>query len=663
MLQIGELIDGKYKILNKIGQGGMSVVYLAMNEKANKQWAVKEVRREGVRDFEVVRQGLLMETELLKELNHPNLPSIVDVIETDGMLLIVMDYIEGNTLSTMLEEYGAQPQDSVVEWARQLCDVLDYLHTRTPPIIYRDMKPSNIMIKPDGKVTLIDFGIARKYKEHNLSDTTCLGTRGYAAPEQFAGEQQRQTDARTDIYNLGATLYHLVTGHNPSEPPYEMRPIRSWDSSLSDGLEKIITRCTQKDPKDRYQSCRELLYALEHYTELDDLYRKKQKRRLAAFCAVSFLCLTGLACGFIGLEGLKRQTVDDYNTYLASAGSYEITSMMREDLMPEVVSMYLDAIDLAPDRPEAYLQLLDYYFRMGNGQTGKGLATVTALLSSDKGGIQKNNDILMKIARAYFNGNAKDQEFSADYTKAYQYFSMVDTLAYPEAGYYASLAGSLSVMDVDWQLVLEDLKALEEYNASEKNMQKKAEIYLTLANLYRSNASVLKEYTQEPFTKSIELLEKADGILDDPYSEPSVRDAFEADIVFGLADSHYRKANLFRATGQDGRPHYEKAIQYYTKLLDLLDIENSKLVYENKIADIYRACGDQELAVRQYENLINRYPKDITAYASYGLMLLLDNQDLEKSTEIYQKAKMLDTARNDSNFKSLEQKLKNAGVI
>ena len=138
MLEIGSLVDGKYKILNKIGQGGMSVVYLAMNEKANKQWAIKEVRKDGKKDFDVIRQGLVVETDMLKRLKHPHLPSIVDVIDGEGTFLIVMDYIEGNPLNVLVNEQGAQSQEDVIDWAKQLCDVLGYLHSRTPTIIYRD---------------------------------------------------------------------------------------------------------------------------------------------------------------------------------------------------------------------------------------------------------------------------------------------------------------------------------------------------------------------------------------------------------------------------------------------------------------------------------------------------------------------------------------------
>ena len=142
MLEIGSVVDGKYKILSKIGQGGMSTVYLALNERANKSWAVKEVRKDGGADFEVIKQSQIVETNLLKKLNHPNLPSIIDVIDKEDCFLIVMDYIEGNPLSDAIKVKKRMNCEDVIEWAKQLCDVLEYLHTRKPPIIYRDMKPA-----------------------------------------------------------------------------------------------------------------------------------------------------------------------------------------------------------------------------------------------------------------------------------------------------------------------------------------------------------------------------------------------------------------------------------------------------------------------------------------------------------------------------------------
>ena len=141
------------------------------------------------------------------------------------------------------------------------------------------------MLTKSGEVVLLDMNVAKWYDSEEKEDTRLLGTKGYAAPEQFGDAQGHgiyNTDARTDIYNLGATLYHLVTGKNPCEPPYEIKPIRQWNPMLSSGFERIIQTCCQPSPEDRYQSCSELLYALDHYNELDDAYKAKAKHKIAA---------------------------------------------------------------------------------------------------------------------------------------------------------------------------------------------------------------------------------------------------------------------------------------------------------------------------------------------------------------------------------------------
>lgn len=404
MLEIGSLVDGKYKILNKIGQGGMSVVYLAMNERANKQWAVKEVRKDGVQNFEVVQQGLIAEINMLKRLDHPNLPSIIDVIDEEGRFLIVMDYIEGNTLAKALADYGAQPQEQVIEWAKQLCDVLGYLHSRKPPIIYRDMKPSNVMLKPDGNVTLIDFGTAREYKSSSIADTTCLGTLGYAAPEQFGGHGQ--TDARTDIYCLGATLYHLVTGQSPCDPPYEIYPIRYWNPELSSGLERIIIKCTQRNPEDRYQSCAELLYDLEHYKELDDENEKKRNTRLAVFGTTAAMCLL---CGAVS-----------FGTHIAQlhvkSNSYEACMLTAQGSLTEeeAADSYARAISVEPGKGEAYLAVLENVFLEDDNFTSKEDQKMRQILNDTGSGNKTHEDI--------FSANrAEYEEFAYRLGLAYFY--------------------------------------------------------------------------------------------------------------------------------------------------------------------------------------------------------------------------------------------------
>lgn len=354
MLEIGSLVDGKYKILSEIGHGGMSVVYMAINEKANKTWAVKEVRKDGRMDFNIVRQGLMAEIDTLKRLKHPYLPSIIDVIEDDETFIIVMDYVEGRSLDKILEEHGVQQESVVVEWAKQLCDVLGYLHSRTPAIIYRDMKPANVMLKPDGTVTLIDFGTAKNY-EINYGETTGIGTIGYAAPEQYIGSGLGRTDARTDIYCLGMTLYHLLTGQDPCRNLISDTSIRAVNPALSRGLDSIIRKCTAHQPEDRYQSCEELMYDLENYEILEPLYKKKQKRKFSMFIgtlAASVLCVAaGLSFHFAA----SAKASETYNNLL-----YEASKSVDYDTK---ISLYEQCMEL-PDmggRKDAYLGMIQTF--------------------------------------------------------------------------------------------------------------------------------------------------------------------------------------------------------------------------------------------------------------------------------------------------------------
>ena len=355
MLKVGHLIDGKYKILNKIGRGGMSTVYLAINEKANKPWAVKEVRKNGISNRELVKQSLMVEINLLKKLKHKGLPSIVDIIDQQDNYLIVMDYIKGITLENIMQEEGVQPQEKVVDWAIQLCDVLQYLHTRKPAIIYRDMKPSNIMLRSDGSVVLIDFGTAREFKERHVEDTTCLGTQGYAAPEQFGG--MGQTDERTDIYSLGATMYRLVTGHNPSEPPYEMYPITHWNPRLSTGLEGIIAKCTSKDPKSRYQSVQEVRYALEHYRDLDLDSIRRYRRNLRILLAAGGMTVMLFGASGVSYAAADHMQKDEY--------AYNLEAGRRSPNKQDSIAFYQKAIQTDCAGEEAYDQLLTLFTQDG----------------------------------------------------------------------------------------------------------------------------------------------------------------------------------------------------------------------------------------------------------------------------------------------------------
>lgn len=402
MLQIGSVVDGKYKVLNKIGQGGMSVVYLALNERANKTWAIKEVRKDGVQDFATVKQGLIAETNILKSLNHKYLPSIVDVIDDKDTFIIVMDYIQGKSLKELLKDsmdYEGFPLavEDVISWGKQLCEVLYYLHTREQPIIYRDMKPSNVMVKPDGEISLIDFGTARVFKTGNTEDTICLGTPGYAAPEQYGGNGQ--TRPQTDIYCLGATLHHLITGRDPAPTPFNFPLITQCRPTLLDetprelrnavlGLEMVIKKCTQYDIKDRYQSCAELKYDLEHLEELGLPYRKKLKHKMMAFggCVLMAAVLGGAS--LFGMFMENRTKTSGYDYYINEAKTASSSGKLE---------LYQKAVELNPTNETAYLEMLEEMIATAGFSTEDD-AFMTSVLYSKYNGRDKDN-------KTYFQAN------------------------------------------------------------------------------------------------------------------------------------------------------------------------------------------------------------------------------------------------------------------
>lgn len=256
MLVDGSVLNEKYKIIKRIGRGGNGRVYLAENIENHKLVAIKE--RRWLESFCEIESN---EINIMKQLNHPRLPKLIDMLLVEDAQLIIMEYIEGKTLAEVILEDGAQRKELVIDWGIQLCEVLEYLHNINPPIIYRDLKPSNIILRPENNIVLIDFGSARNFKIDEDKDTVLLGTRGYAAPEQYGG--YGQSDSRSDIYCLGATLYNLLTNKNPAELPYVSHQLLYGDQYFDEALEKVIFKCTRKRPEDRYSSCSELSLRLK----------------------------------------------------------------------------------------------------------------------------------------------------------------------------------------------------------------------------------------------------------------------------------------------------------------------------------------------------------------------------------------------------------------
>ncbi|MEX2461357.1 MAG: serine/threonine-protein kinase [Paenibacillaceae bacterium] len=256
-LKIGTTLANRYSILAQLGEGGMGAVFLANDLKlSGKQWAIKESRLHVDQ-----AQSFADEAAILIKLDHPFLPHIVDFFPPDlnGFSYLVMDYIKGQSLQKLFEARKAISIEQAVHYAKQLCQVFDYLHHYKPKaIIYRDLKPSNVMIDEQDNIRLIDFGIARNYTFERHSDTVQLGTIGFAAPEQY---EHQQTDARTDLYTLGALLFYLLNkGQHYSFHPGQ---IQQMHQQLPEKLAKIITRLLKLVPEERYQTASQVLQELE----------------------------------------------------------------------------------------------------------------------------------------------------------------------------------------------------------------------------------------------------------------------------------------------------------------------------------------------------------------------------------------------------------------
>lgn len=256
MLSRGTVLQNRYRIIKRLGKGGMGVVYLAGDNRfSNRFCVVKEMMEFHFSDFD--RQKAILrfnqEADLLASISHSNIPQVYDRFSEGSRHYLVMEYISGLDFKDLLKEYMALNNNPIPEgkgliYLMQLCSTLSYLHSHNPIILHRDIKPSNILLTFDGRAKLIDFGIARTIQTNTQG--TSVGTQGYAAPEQYRGT----ADSRADIYSLGATMHHLLTGRDPQkETPFDFPPASSLNKSISPGISDVLVWMLQIDVNKRAQ--------------------------------------------------------------------------------------------------------------------------------------------------------------------------------------------------------------------------------------------------------------------------------------------------------------------------------------------------------------------------------------------------------------------------
>lgn len=262
MTQTSLIIGDRYQMGRLLGSGGFGAVYLATDERLHRSVAIKVCSTQRLPVHEATQAAQLFQSEALTlaRLRHPGLTAIWDYFNHDNDWYLVMEYVPGETLRSRLKrQAGPLPQAEAIDYARQLCSVMSYLHRQQPPVVFRDLKPANIMVTPEGQLKLIDFGIARLFSPGKAADTAQFGTPGYAPPEQYGG----QTEPRSDIYSMGVVLHQMLTGHNPMSTPFALPPVRTLNPSIAESLEELVERATAYDIDDRVATSDEFCAALD----------------------------------------------------------------------------------------------------------------------------------------------------------------------------------------------------------------------------------------------------------------------------------------------------------------------------------------------------------------------------------------------------------------
>jgi serine/threonine-protein kinase len=276
-LKAGEVLRGRYQTIRIIGQGGMGSIYLADDLRLKgRQCALKEVEYDLKLSPELIQESrdqFLREATVLARLDHPNLPKVSDFFSIAARDYLVMDFIPGKDLRTIMIEKRQENlfllESTVLDWASQLCDALDFLHSQNPPILHRDVKPSNLKLTPNGVLKLVDFGLVKVLAPGEITITILQGqgTALYTPLEQYGGDSGH-TGIPTDIYAFGATLYHLLTNHPPSDArerfldPESLIPIREINPNISLKTEKAILWAMSIHPFDRPQTIQDFRQTL-----------------------------------------------------------------------------------------------------------------------------------------------------------------------------------------------------------------------------------------------------------------------------------------------------------------------------------------------------------------------------------------------------------------
>ena len=695
-------LNDTYTIVDEIGSGGGGVVYKAYHERLKTYVVVKQIK-ENVKGILESRA----EADILKRLRHAYLPRIYDFLEIDGDIYTVIDYIPGKSLDKLLKEQKAFPSEQVYRWALQLAEVLDYLHRQAPPVIHSDIKPANIMLTPEGDICLIDFNISLAVDSNHKHSVGISG--GYSPPEQYRSMamyrslsdiqetvndetvllSEKETDAaftdikdivgrgvdeRSDIYSLGATLYHLLTGAKPEKDFERIVPIDQYQINMSEGFRIILKKMMQLCPENRYQNGGELLEAFHHIYELDTEYREyKNKRRRMKLTALALLFSGILLLAFgTAVRHKEKNTLYYQNIDVAEQaienGNFEDAEKHLE-MAKEIFSQKIDAYE-----KEALRQ-----YQMGEYE--KCVHYISRLMQ-DPPFLAENEDDDYILAELYYIAGHAFMEME-DYSNA--------ALNLKNA---VRLDQSNSVYFRDYALSQAKEGSVDE---AESALQEAVQLGLGEDSIYmvqgeiafaKGESDAALEYLEKTIRTSVdaELRHRAVLLCDDVYKEKG-NSYLDEEIAFleqeegrasgsasvmslteRLADAYARKAEV---DIDNQEKYYQKSLE---KCLTLYESGYSTRQMMENLAIVYQALGEYDHAEEMLFAMTEKYPDSYISYKRLAYMEAerqqekdIQNRDYSLMKEYYDRAKELygvqDTDQEMQMLDNLIQDLKDGNWL
>lgn len=687
---IGIVLHDRYELIAEIGKGGMSTVYMAKDRNLGAYWAVKKVKQSS---NNIDMNAFKKEVELLSSLNHSDIPRIVDRIELNDNYFVIMDLVNGTSLGKKIALEGPQPERQIIEWAKMLCDILQYLHTaKSNPIVYCDMKPDNVMLTESGRVKLIDFGIAKECKRGEKQTGDAVGSKGYAAPEQYPGASNL-LDERTDIYSLGATLYNLVTGIVPGPPPNGLRPIRELNASLSEGLEYIIGKCTAVDPAARFQTCSELKNDLNNIEQLNSEYRKKMEKRLYSFCISSVSCFLCCFLIFFGYTGMLRDKEDKFQMAFDAAGT-----LVKQGNPTAAEVKYKEAIANKPAALESYQKLFETMLPGSNDKdraqkTELAIDTLKKYVDDTGSPVYHNFELMYQIIKQCINlNNPAYASYAVSYIAAIKNSREFKDgkLNNEEIGCYEIIASNCA-NDITTQnfTKLNDALINLEKNTDDADItaDNKLSNYYTIVVIYNNYPGNLKN----AYTKTVEIGEKAKKIIDSNAQLESL--GFNNIIpMYELVASSMYDSGVLTNEISDKRNDYQSSLEWFGYLDDLNDDLSETLLMKKanahkEIFESYESVEERpkinqavlsqvNLAVNIYSDILKKNPENFLAGVNLTQIqldaeLVKPTKERNYNTVLKNYNAVLQVKKDDKNsltnlslsqFGSLKRQMLNAGL-